>query len=93
MAMHKIIDTLIPVLGALTLVVFVVAVLDFEQIIHLSSPIRQALANYGMASVVIAVVGAITLIIQRVVDLRRLRQKSEKRSRSLDSPDETPAHQ
>ena len=93
MAMHKIIDTLIPVLGALTLVVFVVAVLDFEQIIHLSSPIRQALANYGMASVAIAVVGAITLIIQRVVDLRRLRQKSEKLSRSLDSPDETPAHQ
>ena len=91
--MHKIIDTLIPVLGALTLAVFVVAVLDFEQIIHLSSPIRQALANYGMASVVIAVVGAITLIIQRVIDLRRLRQKSEKLSRSLDSPDETPAHQ
>ena len=91
--MHKIIDTLIPVLGALTLAVFVVAVLDFEQIIHLSNPIRQALANYGMASVVIAVVGAITLIIQRVIDLRRLRQKSEKLSRSLDSPDETPAHQ
>ena len=91
--MHKIIDTLIPVLGALTLAVFVVAVLDFEQIIHLSNPIRQALATYGMASVVIAVVGAITLIIQRVIDLRRLRQKSEKLSRSLDSPDETPAHQ
>ena len=91
--MHKIIDTLIPVLGALTLAVFVVAVLDFEQIIHLSNPIRQALATYGMASVVIAVVGAITLIIQRVIDLRRLRQKSEKPSRPLDSPDETPAHQ
>ena len=91
--MHRIIDTLIPVLGALTLVVFVVAVLDFEQIIHLSSPIRQALANYGMASVAIAVVGAITLIIQRVIDLRRLRQKSEELSRPLDSPDETPAHQ
>ena len=91
--MHKIIDTLIPVLGALTLAVFVVAVLDFEQIIHLSNPIRQALANYGMASVAIAVVGAITLIIQRVIDLRRLRQKSEKLSRSLDSPDETPVHQ
>ena len=72
--MQKIVDTLIPVLGALTLVVFVVAVLDFEQIIHLSNPIRQALAAYGMASVVIAVVGAITLIIQRVKDLRRRRQ-------------------
>ena len=87
--MHKIIDTLIPVLGALTLAVFVVAVLDFEQIIHLSNPIRQALANYGMASVVIAVVGAITLIIQRVIDLRRRREKWDKPSH----PDETPAHQ
>ena len=91
--MHKIIDTLIPLLGALTLVVFVVAVLDFEQIIHLSNPIRQAFANYGMASVVIAVVGAITLIIQRVIDLRRRREKWDKPSHSLDSPDETPAHQ
>ena len=91
--MHKIIDTLIPVLGALTLAVFVVAVLDFEQIIHLSNPIRQALATYGMASVVIAVVGAITLIIQRVVDLRRRRHTWEKLSRALDSADETPAHQ
>ena len=91
--MQKIVDTLIPLLGALTLVVFVVAVLDFEQIIHLSNPIRQALATYGMASVVIAVVGAITLIIQRVVDLRRRRQAWEKLSRSLESPDETPAHQ
>ena len=89
MAMHKIIDTLIPVLGALTLVVFVVAVLDFEQIIHLSNPIRQAFANYGMASVVIAVVGAITLIIQRVIDLRRRREKWDKPSH----PDETPGHQ
>ena len=91
--MQKIVDTLIPVLGALTLVVFVVAVLDFEQIIHLSNPIRQALATYGMASVVIAVVGAITLIIQRVVDLRRRRQAWEKLSSALDSTDETPAHQ
>ena len=91
--MHKIIDTLIPVLGALTLAVFVVAVLDFEQIIHLSNPIRQALATYGMASVAIAVVGAITLIIQRVIDLRHSRQKWEKLSRALDSADETPAHQ
>ena len=43
MATHRIFDSLLLALGSLTLVVFVVAVLDFEQIIHLSNPIRQAL--------------------------------------------------
>ena len=92
MATHRIFDSLLLALGSLTLVVFVVAVLDSEQVIHLPDPIRQAMGTYGMATVVIALAGGIALIIQHVRDLRR-RQKWLKLSAALDSTDETPAHQ
>ena len=90
--MHRFIDILIPVLGTMTLTAFVVALLHLEGIIHLSDPMRRALSAYGMVSVVLAVVGAITLIIQHVIYLRRRKQERQKPSRPLDSPDETPAH-
>ena len=89
MATHRIFDSLLLALGSLTLVVFVVAVLDSEQVILLPDPIRQAMGTYGMATVVIAMVGVIALIVQRVIDLRRRRQERDKLSRSLDSPCET----
>ena len=91
--MNRIIDSLILALGALTLVVFMAAVLDSEQIIHLSDPIRQAMGAYGKACVVVSLAIGIALIIQRVKDLRRRRQKWLKLSAALDSTDETPAHQ
>ncbi len=91
--MHRFIDILIPVLGALTLVFIVIALLHLEGIIHLSDPMRRALSNYGWASAALAVVGGIILTIQHLIYLRRRKQEREKLSRPLDSPDETPAHQ
>ena len=90
--MNRIIDSLILALGALTLIVFMVAVLHSEQVIHLSDPIRQAMGAYGRASVVVAFLISIALIIQRVKDLRSRRQKWEKLSRSLESSGENPAN-
>ena len=91
--MNKIVDNLILAYAALTVVLIVVAAADIEQIIHLSDPIRQALGVYFKACIAIGFFGAGFLSVQHVIDLRRRRQKLEKLSRSLDSPDETPAHQ
>ena len=91
--MNKIVDNLILAYAALTVVLIVVAAADIEQIIHLSNPIRQALAIYFKACVAIGFFGAGLLSFQHVRVVRRRREKWKKLSRPLDSPDETPARQ
>ena len=91
--MNKIVDNLILAYAALTVAIIVVAAAGIEGLIPISEPVMQALRVYFKAFVAIGFFGAGLLSFQHVRVVRRRRDKWEKLSRSLDSPDETPAHQ
>ena len=91
--MDKIVDNLILAYAALTVFLIVVAAAGIEGVIPISEPVMQALRVYFKACVAIGFFGAGLLSFQHVRVVRRRREKWKKLSRSLESPDESPAHQ